>query len=445
MPDLEVEEHESEADRHWLERLCDGCARYTPIAAAAPPDALILDVTGCAHLFGGEAALTGDAVARLEVIGMQVRAARAATAEGALALARHGDDAAENETEAIRRLPVAALRLNPESDLGLRRAGLKTIGAVAERSRAAVAARFGKPAVTALARLLGEERGPLAPRLPLGMIHAERRFPEPVVRADYAFQVLGELVCEAGQTLGERGRGGRRFAALFFRSDGFAQKLAIELGRPVRDPETVMRLFGEKLDSLGDPLDPGFGFEAIRLSVLGEEKLASAQSGFDGDEAEESAVEALIDRLSIRLGRNALTRCVPYDTYIPEQRQRRVPAIVAEKREDWDAPPPGQPPARPLELLDPPEPVSVIAEVPDGPPYRFRWRGKPHRVTRYEGPERIASEWWTRPRDPLGEKRLTRDYYRVEDEAGRRYWLFRHGLYGREKADPAWYLHGLFA
>lgn len=445
VPDLEVEDHDPEADRRWLERLSDGCARYTPMAAAAPPDALVLDITGCTHLFGGEDALAEEAVARLRAIGLQVRPARAATAEGALALARHGDGAAADEATAIRRLPVAALGLDPESTFGLRRAGLKTVGAVADRPRAAIAARFGQPAVTALARLLGEERGPLAPHLPLGMVHAERRFPEPVARTEYALGILGELACEVEEKLHERGRGGRRFAALFFRSDGLAQKLAIEFGRPVRDPEAVMRLFREKLDSLGDPLDPGFGFDAIRLSVQGEEELAPAQPGFEGDEAEESAVEALIDRLSIRLGRKALIRCIPYDTHIPEQRERRVPAMVREASGRWEAAAPGEPPARPLELLDPPERVAVIAEVPDGPPYRFRWRGRPHRVTRYEGPERIASEWWTQPRDPLGEKRLTRDYYRVEDEDGRRYWLFRHGLYGREKPDPGWYLHGLFA
>ncbi|MCA1748557.1 MAG: DNA polymerase Y family protein, partial [Sphingomonadales bacterium] len=274
LPDLEVEEHDPEADRRWLDRLCDGCARYTPMAAASPPDALVLDIAGCAHLFGGEAALAEDAVARLRAIGMRVRAARAATAEGALALARHGKGAVEDETDAIRRLPVAALELDAESDLGLRRAGLKTVGAVADRPRPAIAARFGKQAVTALARLLGEERGPLAPRLPLGTVHAERRFPEPVARTEYALEILGELAREAEEALRQRGKGGRRFSALFFRSDGLAQKLAIEFGRPVRDPAAVMRLFGEKLDSLGDPLDPGFGFDAIRLSVGGEEELA---------------------------------------------------------------------------------------------------------------------------------------------------------------------------
>ena len=103
-------------------------------------------------------------------------------------------------------------------------------------------------------------------------------------------------------------------------------------------------------------------------------------------------------------------------------------------------PEPGEPPTRPFHLFDPPQPIEVIAEVPDGPPHQFRWRRATHAVRRYEGPERIAAEWWRR-RDNGG---LTRDYYRVEDVHGRRYWLFRHGLYD-EKPDPRWYIHGVFA
>jgi protein ImuB len=445
VPDLVVHEHDPDADAHWLDRLVEACVRYTPMAAAVPPDAIVLDIAGCAHLFGGEAALTADAERRLGRIGMHLRHARAASAEAAHALARWGDCNTEDEDTAIRRLPVLALGLDPEGEQGLRRAGLKTVGDVAERPRAVIAARFGEAAMRALERLLGEARGPIAARFVPGAIHAERRFAEPVARTDYTLGVLAELAAEVTEKLRERGRGGRRFGATFFRSDGLAQKLAVELGRPMRDPGAIMRLFRERLDTLDDPLDPGFGFDAIRLSVLTEEELAPAQSGFERDEAEESEVAALIDRLSVRLGRNNLRRALPRDTHIPEASQRLVPAIEAGETAHWPRPEPGEPPARPLCLFDPPEPVAVIAEVPDGPPWRFVWRGKRHEVTCFEGPERIASEWWHSPRDPLGERRLTRDYYRVEDVEGRRYWLFRHGLYGQEKADPGWYLHGLFA
>jgi protein ImuB len=445
VPDLAVRDFDPDADARWLERLAQGCARYTPMAAAAPPDALILDITGCAHLFGGEAALAADALARLERLGMAARPARAGTAEAAHALARWSEEQANDEAGAIHRLPVIALGLDPEGELGLRRAGLKTVGAVAKRPRAAIAARFGKGAATALERLLGETRGPLSPRLPFGAIHAERRFPEPVARTEYALGILGELAREAAEELRQRNRGGRRFEAVFFRSDGLAQRIAIEFGRPVRDPEAVMRLFSERLDSLGDPLDPGFGFDAIRLSALGEEVQTPSQIALDGGEVDESAVAALIDRLSVRIGREKLLRFEPCDTHIPEASQRLVPAIAGGKAERWPPPEAGEPPRRPLQLFDPPEPVAVIAEVPDGPPWRFQWRGKQHEVTGFEGPERIASEWWRSPGDPLGEKRLTRDYYRIEDAQGRRYWLFRHGLYGQERGDPGWYLHGLFA
>lgn len=447
VPDLVVHDHDARADARWLDRLVEGCARYTPMAKAVPPDGLILDITGCAHLFGGEAALRDDAAMRLDRLGMAQRIAMAATAEAALALARYGraKDGAD-ESQAIRALPVAALGLPPESTLGLRRAGLKNIGAVADRSRASIAARFGAVAVSALARLLGEERGPLAPHIATPPVHIDRRFPEPIARTEYALSMLDEMAAEAGERLAERGSGARRFVATFFRSDGLAQQLGVELGRPVRDAAAVMRLFRERIDRLDDPLDPGFGYDAMRLSVGGEQALRDTQPGLEREAAAESELAALIDRLSIRFGRDRLRRCLPRDTHIPEARQHCVAAFEdGGKATVWPAPEPGEPPLRPMQLFDPPERVTVIAEVPDGPPWRFVWRGTPHDIARFEGPERIAALWWTRPRDPLGERRRTRDYYRVEDVAGRRYWLFRHGLYGREAAMPGWYLHGLFA
>jgi protein ImuB len=196
------------------------------------------------------------------------------------------------------------------------------------------------------------------------------------------------------------------------------------------------------MDSLRDPLDPGFGFDMIRLAVPRVEPLGPAQFRLEGGAARDAAMDALTDRLATRLGRTRVRRYRPADTHIPEQAQLELPAADAPPPQPlaWPVPVPGEPPLRPFYLFDPPQPIEVIAEVPDGPPHRFRWRRAVHAVRRYEGPERIAAEWWRR-RDNGG---LTRDYYRVEDAQGRRYWLFRHGLY-EEKADPRWYIHGLFA
>ncbi|WP_246263213.1 DNA polymerase Y family protein [Parasphingopyxis algicola] len=450
VPDLAVHDHDPPADANWLDRLARDCVRYTPMVAADPPAGLLLDITGCAHLFGGEEALARTVTARFEKLGMTVRPARGSTARAAHALARHGGGEGIDEGAAIRRLPVAALELDPESDLGLRRAGLKTVGAVADRPRAAIAARFGAAAVLALERLLGEADSPLDPEYRQPPIRVVRRFAEPVANSEYALAVLAELLAEAITELAKRDRGGRRFAALFHRTDGRTRTLRVETGLPTRDLAAIRRLFDERIETLTDPLDPGFGFDCVELAVPVTEPLAPSQPGLEGGtgkgrEAQDGAVAELLDRLSTRFGRDRLHRFHPGYTHIPEQGQIAMPAVEAAVPMAWPAPEPGEPPARPLQLFDPPEPISVIAEVPDGPPYRFRWRRKLREVTRYEGPERIASEWWHGSRDPLGRTRLTRDYYRIEDVAGRRYWIFRHGLFGREKADPRWYLHGLFA
>jgi protein ImuB len=445
VPELQAFDHDPAADHGWLERLADGCVRYTPMVALDPSDGLVLDVTGCAHLFGGEAGLAQDVEARLAGLRMTVRLAFGSTAGAAHALVRYQVLPARDEATAIRRLPVAALELEPEATQGLLRAGLKTVGELARRPMATIAARFGAEAVTALRHLLGEEARPIRPRVPIAPIVVERRFAEPVARTEYAIEVLGELAAEGAQQMEERGQGGRRFEAFFFRSDGLVRPLSVETSRPTRDPALVMRLMGERIEGLSDPIDPGFGFDLIRLSVPVTEPLAVTQLRLEGGAVREAEVAALIDRLSTRLGRNRVRRLVVQDTHIPEQMQLELPAVEAgQPSASWPVPTAGEPPLRPLHLFDPPQPIDVIAEVPDGPPHRFRWKRKFHEVRRFEGPERIASEWWKRRDGAVDKAGLTRDYYRVEDARGRRFWVFRHGLY-EEKPDPRWYLHGLFA
>ncbi|BAV65375.1 Y-family DNA polymerase [Sphingobium cloacae] len=448
-PDLVLFDADPHADQDWLERLCDGCARYTPIAALDPPAGLMLDITGCAHLWGGEAALTHEATHRLDRHGMEVRHALASTPEAAHALARFPIASAPHEEAALRRLPVEALRLEEESAVALRRAGLRTVGDLAARPAATLAARFGEEAVDALHRLLGLGQRPLAPRRPRPAIRVERRFPEPMASTAHALSVLSEMIAEAGERLAERGQGGRRFEAVFFRSDGLAFPLRVETSLPVRDAPAILRLIEEKVDGLSDPLDPGFGFDMLRLTVPRAEPMAPTQLALEGGEARrEEGIAALIDRLSIRAGRMQIQRLHPRDSHIPEQAQLALPAMESSAPAPWPRQEAsGDPPMRPLHLFDPPQPIDVIAEVPDGPPHRFRWRRALHEVTRYEGPERIAPEWWTAPGGAVAGESIgrTRDYYRVEDARGRRYWIFRYGLYGAEAARPGWYLHGLFA
>lgn len=445
VPELQAVERDEAADRTWLERLTDSCIRYTPMVALDASDGVILDVTGCTHLFGGERGLATDVERRMAMLRMTVRLAFAGTPRAAHALARYQALPVKDEAAAIRRLPVTALELEPEATQGLLRAGLKTVGELANRPMTTIAARFGAGAVTALRELLGEAARPIEPRIPQAPVLAERRFAEPVARTEYALQVLGELAAEAARQLEERGQGGRRFEAHFFRSDGLVRPLRVETSRPSRDPALVMRLMNERVEGLSDPIDPGFGFDLIRLAVPVTEPLAVTQFKLEGGAAREAGVAALIDRLSTRLGRERVRRLVPQDTHIPEQMQLALPAVEADQpAASWPKPAAGEPPLRPLHLFDPPQPIDVIAEVPDGPPHRFRWRRKFHEVKRFEGPERIASEWWKRKDGAVDRAGLTRDYYRVEDARGRRFWVFRHGLF-EEKPDPKWYLHGLFA
>jgi protein ImuB len=479
VPDLAAVDHDSHADRLWLERIADGCDRWTPLVALDPPDGVTLDITGCVEGFSNESALAADVERRLAQAGLTVRLALADTPEAAQALARFQSLPAADETSAIRRLPVAALRLEEEAETALRRAGLKTIGDLAGRPAAPLAARFGEAMVDALDRLLGRADSRIAPRRALPALLFERRFAEPLARTGDALAVLDDLAREAAGALEERHGGGRRFAARLYRSDGQVREIAVETGLPTRDPAVPARLFRERIDTLADPIDPGFGFDMIRLAVPMVEPLAATQLKLEGGRVAEEALAALVDRLSTRLGRHRVRRFVAQGSHIPEQQALALPAVDLPDPLPWPTPPAGEPPLRPLHLFDPPQRVEVtMSELPDGPPRRFRWRRIVHEVARFEGPERIAGEWWrvrvSRLPDPApsvlrpkpgreamdcdaaeaadqpaapakGKPLLTRDYFRVEDVRGRRFWLFRHGLYEREAGTPDWYVHGLFA
>ena len=439
IPELAAIDHDPGADLELLLWLAEGCERYTPMTAIDPPQGLVLDITGCTHRFPeGEAGLAADLARRLERLGFTARLSLASTPDAALALAAFGG--AE-----VKALPVTAIRVEAETHLALRRAGLKTIGDLAVRPRAPLAARFGEMLPELLGRLLGEKDVRITPRRKLPAIWAEARFAEPLARSEQAVEVIGDLADETAEEMSRRDMGGRRFEASLFRSDGHVARLAIETGLPTRDVGMLIRLFHERIDSLSDPLDPGFGYDVIRLAVPVVEALAPEQLELEGGIPAEAEIAALIDRLSTRLGGHRISRFQPHDSHIPEQAVLELPG-QGKVQAEWPKPEEGEPPLRPLQMFYPPQPIKVMAEVPDGPPRRFEWRRSHHLVVRYEGPERIASEWWRRKEGHLpGKAGLTRDYYRVEDAHGHRFWIFRHGLYGTEKANPDWYLHGLFA
>jgi protein ImuB len=433
LPELLVLDRDHEAEARLLARIVAGCARYTPMAAAAPPDGAILDITGCTHGFDGEQGLKADFAARLAQSGVTARLAFGNTPEQARALARFGRDGGDPLA-----LRVEALEAEPAVTLALRRAGLKTIDALARRPRRMLAARFGDLALR-LARLLGEQDRHITPERPLPPLFAVRRFAEPIGRVEDALACLEALAMEVAQIMLERHQGGRRFLARLFRSDGAIATIEVSTGRPTRDPAMLDRLFRERIDALADPIDPGFGFDLIRLDVGSTETLTAHQEDYTAPARHAEKLAELVDRLSTRLGARRIYRVRPENSHIPEC--ATAPCAPAQIPQ-WESAPPSEPPMRPLRLFDPPQPVgAVMSEVPDGPPMRFTWRGRSYSIARWEGPERIAAEWWRR-RDRGGRPR---DYYRVEDAHGHRFWLFRHGLHEREGEEPGWYVHGQFA
>jgi len=478
-PHLEVLQHEPEKDRLLLEAIADWCDRYTPLVAidrtAANRHGLTLDITGCAHLFGGERALVSDILARLFHQGFCAHGAVAPTPGAAWAFS-HFQVLAEGTTgrcepvtvfraadvePALMPLPLAALRLGSQTVNALARLGLRTIGQLKQRPRAPIARRFGHESLLRLDQALGDVEEAISPRRSVPDMIAERRFAEPLVLQDDIEAVTLRLAGHLARDMETRGRGARQLELVLYRVDGKTFRLDAGTSRPERDPQIITRLFRERFAALHDEFDAGYGFETIRLCAVACETFKEKEPVFlAGDHHHGNAqmlAEELIDRLAARLGSANILRGRLENTHLPEDAETNetVHDCLQEGRshakssgrdaisQNQSEPLTGHVSAsaiRPLRLFDRPEPVEAIAESPEGPPIRFRWRKVLHRVVRVEGPERIADNWWAKqhPRD-------TRDYFRIEDEEGRRYWLFREGLYGRETSAPRWFLHGQFA
>lgn len=442
MPALRVVTAQPDADNDWLVRVLNDFDRFTPMIALDPPHGLILDVTGCAHLFNGETGLIRALRTRASQLGLFSRCALASTPQAARALCRFGASGTfEGEAEriALRRLPVAALELDENEPQGLRRAGLKRLGDLDDRSRAPLAARFGADFPARLARILGCEDIRITPHRLAPPIVADRIFFEPVSADEDVQRILSDLLEETTIRLEAATLGARAYEASFYRVDGCVRRIHLRVGRATRDARSILHLFRERLGALDTPLDPGFGFDQIRMAATVVERLDPVQLGLTEEADTAGKLSAFIDRLIARLGPDAVLRFQPHGSHIPEFGSRWVAAAGSPNTtESWPDRDPDDPPMRPLHLFSPPQPIETLAEAPDGHPFRFRWRKVVHDIARAEGPERITGEWWRAP----GQR--TRDYYRVEDKDGRRFWLFRQGVYGGD-IPPRWFIHGLFA
>ena len=447
-PALQAIAEDAEADATLLDNIADWCLRYTPLVAVDAPDGLLLDIGGCAHLYGGEQALVADLGERIAQAGFTYTIAIAGSIGAAWAAAHYGEPesyACDEERALLAPLPLSALRLPAKTVAALARVGLKRIDDIVDLPRSPLAARFGTQLLRQLDRALGAEHEPLNPRLPVAPYVAEQRFAEPIAREQDVLGTVARLAARLEFALERRGDGARRIELTLFRTDGAVRRIAAGCSRPLRDPEQIRALFVERLAALADEFDPGFGFDMARLSVMVAEPCPPEQIGIGGGE-DAAQVDRLVDRLSARLGARRVRRLIAQDSHIPEIAAACMPAQMTNADPGWQAFRQFRAEAdlasRPLRLLQKPEPIEAVAEVPDGPPLRFRWRRALHEVIAAEGPERIEGAWWSEHGGPA------RDYFRVEDKTGLRFWLFRSGLYrdlAQGVAAPTWFLHGTFA
>jgi protein ImuB len=449
-PALVIVEAEPAEEAQLLTRLCDWCSRYTPLAALDGRDGLMLDISGVAHLFEGEAALIEDCRARLFAQGITVFIGAAGNPRGAWALARFSQMKTAPEplsdkvfVKLFHDLPLAALGLDEKTVEDMARAGLRRIGDIALRPRAPITARFGSVPMARLDALKGLERSSIAPRFRPPDFCAERQFASPIQTVEAIEFQLRKLADDLVVLLERQAKGARRLELRLYRVDGEVRRILFGASRPLNEARAIVRLIAERLASPHeDAIDAGYGVDLMRLACLVAEPLAPSEAELErAHEAERALVLAeLLDCLSARLGARAVTRRELIAAHLPEQAEAATSATLGQarlRREEPEAITVSAL-ARPLRLFARPEPIEALAEVPDGPPRRFRWRRVLHDVTAIEGPERIAAPWWRHADMP------TRDYFRAEDSEGRRFWLYREGLWGRETMQPKWFVHGLF-
>ncbi|WP_161539579.1 Y-family DNA polymerase [Paramagnetospirillum kuznetsovii] len=426
-PDAVVAPHDPDTDRRLLDVLAERCGLYSPWTATEGACGLWLDVAGCGHLFGGETDLLDQLSGKLKSLGLTNRAALAPTPGAAWAWARFGDPAAPilEEMDQLAPLPLAALRLSPRMVGDLAALGLRRIGELLDLPRPQVSLRFGRDVLWRLDQALGVEPEPISSIRPVAPHRVHMAFVEPMSRVEDIAEALRRLLAELCNRLIQDGLGARRLDFTLFRVDGTLCRVEIGTGAPSHDPGHLFRLFRDRLADIR----PGFGIEAVRLDAVATQAQTAEQSDLDGP-AGGGDLPHLLDSLSNRLGPRRLMRLLPHPSHIPERCVRRRPPGAPTTVGEWPA---GR---YPIRLLAHPDPIDAMAPIPDAPPLRFRWQGRLHQVVRADGPERIAPEWWH-------EDAEERDYYRVEDTQGLRFWLYRQGHYGQPEP-PRWYLHGVF-
>jgi protein ImuB len=431
IPDLEVLDDEPNLSDRLLKRIAEWCIRFTPFAAVDLSDGIILDVTGCSYLWGGDEPYLKEIVNRLKTRGYYVRAAIADTIGAAWAVARYGKElivTPGQQSEAILSLPSAALRLDADIIERLNKLGLRHIKDFISMPRSALRRRFGQSIITRLNQALGLEEEIVQPVQPIEVYQERLPCLEPIATAtgiEIALQRLLESLC---LRLIKESKGLRFAKFRCYRIDGKIEQINISTISPSANIKHLFKLFEIKISSI----EPDLGIELFVLeapkvedNTPGQQKLWEGKWGLDNVQLAE-----LVDRLTGKIGSNSIHRFLPEEHYWPERSIKVTSSLKEQKTTEWKVDRP-----RPLQLLPTPEHIDVTAPVPDYPPMNFRYQRKFHKIINSDGPERIEQEWWIQD----GQHR---DYYAVEDEEGCRYWVFRLGHYNDEYE---WFIHGYFA
>jgi len=434
VPHVAVAPAQPAEDAKALTRLATACLRFSPLVSVSAPDSVWIDATGVAHLFGGEQQMLTRIERLLRRSGLTARVAIAPTPGAAWAWSHYGRARIilSHTTDDLDPLPITALRLSSDVAHGLWRVGIKSIGALKALPRTTIPVRFGKDVLRRLDQAVGRAAESIDAILPPRARRRDLSFAEPISTAEDIRRVAASLVNGLCVDLETQQEGACKFDLVFTRIDGSTQAMRIGTARGSRDPRHILRLFGEHFDTI----DPGFGIETAELTAWRVTALFPTQTAAEGGDQANHDLAVLVDVLANRTGAQNVYRVEPVATHIPERAVRNIDPIAA-PTEAPGAWPTAWP--RPLHLFAPPEPVEVTALMPDYPPAQFSWRGRMRKVRIADGPERIFGEWWQR----AGEATESRDYFRVEDENGERYWLFRDGRMTADR-NYRWYLHGLF-
>lgn len=417
-----------------LKKLCLSCIKYTPVTSIDAQNGLILDVTGCTHLWGSEETYLKTIVEKIQACGFKVRASMADTIGTAWAICRYGKIKAiikpREQAEALMSLRPAALRLEIDILARLQKLGLCTISSFMNMQRSVLRRRFGAQLLLRLDQALGNEEEFIEPVIPIAPHNERLSCLEPIVTAtgiEIGLQNLLETLCKR---LRQEGKGLRIALFKCYRVDGKVEQIAIRTNHASDNPNHLFKLFEIKIATI----EPALGIELFTLETSKVEDIIPLQETFwtANSSLQSTEIAELLDNLESKFGNNIIHRYLPDEHHLPERSIKLANSLKEKPITAWTT---GK--LRPIQLLKEPKPIEVTVPIPDYPPMNFRYNGKLHKVEKADACERIESEWWL----DVG---LHRDYYIVEDEEGKRYWLFRLGYYDGNK-NPAWFIHGFFA